>query len=348
MTLSARQQSDVARVRSDLAGLSVSLGWLRFERSLICKYRPDLRREPRGNPGAGQWVEEGPEASGNDSNGGSSRTEETITAGGSRVLTLRIRSNPSAEPIEHYTVVSPDGERTVFENEGWTQTIRDGETGAILGRSTLTRDGAEPEAFVQPARSPLRQAAETVVERTLEAAATLYAVLSEQNNRNSQTLFVGPASEYKPSEGADAVPIWVGKVDQSDLDVACPRNGEVQTLADETAARVRKSGGCVSEQDFGNKVDLLIAREVNSRNDSNFIAEKSYNYSGRPYIPYGTAGSIRVDVLERSAPSTVCIYDHKVGKSGLGPRRAVEIVSMVQRNFQGVSRFLMIEVRPRQ
>ena len=167
MTLSARQKRDVARIRSDLADVAVSLGWLRVERSLLHKYRPDQPRVPAGSFGAGRWTLDGPAASGNDGTGGSTRTEETVMGDGSRVLTLRIRSNPSAEPVEHYAVVSPEGEHTIFENSGWTQTIRDGETGDILSRSTLTPDGAEPEAFFQPARSPFRQAAEIVVARTL-------------------------------------------------------------------------------------------------------------------------------------------------------------------------------------
>lgn len=147
------------------------------------------------------------------------------------MLSIRIRATPRADWDEQHTVTAPDGTRTVFETSGLTQTIRDGETGDILGKSTLTADGAEPEAFVQAARGPARQAAELARQaaaRTLEAAGSLFAALSGRNSDDRKAVFAGPASEYVPGDAYNERAVWVSAVGQSELDQICPRNREVQ------------------------------------------------------------------------------------------------------------------------
>ena len=166
-----------------------------------------------------------------------SRTDEAIAEDGSRVLSIRIRANRQADWDERHTVTAPDGTRTVFETSGLTQTIRDGDTGAILGRSPLTVDGAEPEALVQPARSLPGGLARRFT-RTLEAAGSLFAALSGRNTTDCKVMFAAPASEYVPGDAYGERAVWVGAVGQSELDQICPRNREVQALADSVAADV--------------------------------------------------------------------------------------------------------------
>ncbi|GEO99465.1 hypothetical protein [Methylobacterium haplocladii] len=349
---------DLNEIRASLAGLTVETKPLRIGWLLSQKYDPDQPREPAGQPGGGRWTSGDPTAAGplaggydpetTGSIGGgsapSTTQEEVVTADGSRVLSIRIRSNPHAAWDEQHTVTAPDGTRTVFETSGLTQTIRDGESGEILGRSTLTEAGAEPFVQTVGGRS-------TVLRRSPgslgSAALAIYNALVQTGNALSNVIFAAPATEYRSNADIRIAGYWVGAVEQEELNSACPRNGEVQSIADRIAAHVRSSGIYLSPQDLGNRVHKLIAEEINSMGDPDLIAEISYVDPAQDKVSYGTAGSIRVDILERSAPATVCVYDHKTGKKGLTPKRAAEIAIMVQRNFPGARRIILIEVRPK-
>lgn len=216
------------------------------------KYRSGQPRAPAGQPDGGRWVSGGSDPGATDSVGrgspAASRTDEAATEDGSRVLSIRIRANPRADWDEQHTVTAPDGTRTVFETSGLNRTIRDGETGAILGRSTLTTDGAEAEAVLQPARSLPGELARRAT-RTLEAAGSLFAVLSGRNGDGRRAVFATPASAYVPGDAYDERAVWVGAVGQGELDQICPRNREVQALADSVAAEVRASGNYMIKLD---------------------------------------------------------------------------------------------------
>ena len=338
-----RHDREIAALRSDLAGIAVDLALLRIRQSLARKYRPDQLRAPAGQTEGGRWIlggTTGPNAA---------RTEDAVLADGTHVLSIRIRANPRADWDERHTVTAPDGTRTVFETSGLSQTIRDGDSGAILSRSTLTADGAEPDAFVQPARSVPRlpDVLARQVARTLEAAGALFTVLAGRNDDGRKAVFAAPASEYVPGDAYDQRAIWVGAVGQDELDQLCPRNREVQALADSVAAEVRVSGNYIGARDFGNKVHVRIAKIVNDQRDPNFIAETSYDPIIGKIERYGAKGSIRLDLLEHSRPSTVCVYDHKTGNAELRAPRAIDIIDTVQKNFLGALQYIMIQIRPK-
>ena len=148
-SITGRHDRDVAALRLDLAAIAVEFELIRLERMLARKYRSDQPRAPAGQPEGGRGVSgdrlgSDPGATGSIGQGSpaDSRTDETVTEDGSRVLSIRIRANHQADWDEQHTVTAPDGMRTVFETSGLTQTIRDGATRQILGRSTLTADGA--------------------------------------------------------------------------------------------------------------------------------------------------------------------------------------------------------------
>ena len=64
-------------------------------------------------------------------------------------------------------------------------------------------------------------------------------------------------------------------------------------------------------------------------------------------VNYGTKGSIRIDVLERTGPSRVCVYDIKTGRSGLSPARFNEIRRSVAGAYgPEVNQIIITEVRP--
>ena len=59
MSLSPDHRTKLLRLRSTVAGLSVTLGFVRLQRALSRKYDPDQPREPAGGPGGGRWASNG-------------------------------------------------------------------------------------------------------------------------------------------------------------------------------------------------------------------------------------------------------------------------------------------------
>lgn len=338
-----RHAQEIAALRTELAGLAVGVKLIRLDHVLSRKYRPDQPRAPAGQSDGGRWVSEGTDGASE----AQSQTEDSVLEDGSRVLSIRIRAKPHTDWDEQHTVTGPDGTRTVFETSGLTQTIRDSDSGEILARSRLTQDGAEPEAFVQLARSRPRPSDDLArrFARALEAAGSLFSVLSGQNTKNRKAIFVAPASEYIPGDAYDHRAMWVGAVGQTELDQLCPRNREVQAIADLVAADVRASGNYMDEQDFGNKVHVGIADIIRAMRDPNFDAEISYDPITGDKVIYGTKGSLRLDTLEHPRPSTVCVYDHKTGRGYLRSRRAVDLVSAAQKRYPDATTFIAIEIR---
>ena len=307
------------------------------------KYRPDQPRAPAGQSDGGRWL---PEGTGGETQA-QSQTEDAVLEDGSRVLSIRIRAKPHTDWDEQHTVTGPDGTRTVFETSGLTQTIRDGDSDEILARSILTQDGAEPEAFVQLARGRPRPSDELArrFAKTLKAAGSLFSVLSGRNIKNRKAIFVAPASEYIAGDAYDNRAMWVGDVGQTELDQLCPRNREVQAIADSVAADVRASGNYFDERDFGNKVHARIAKIIRDMNDPNLEVEVSYDPITGEKVFYSAKGSIRLDVLENPRPSTVCVYDHKTGRAYLRPRRAVDLVSVAQKHYPNATQIIAIQIR---
>ncbi|MGU3402284.1 hypothetical protein [Methylobacterium brachiatum] len=121
----------------------------------------------------------------------------------------------------------------------------------------------------------------------------------------------------------------------------------MQALADAVAADVRASGNYLGAQDFGNKVHARIAKIVNDQQDPNFFAEISYDLNKEERTYYSAKGSLRLDILEHSRLSTVCVYDHKTGQARLRAMRATDIASGVQKIYPGTLSYIMIEIRPK-
>lgn len=183
----------IRQLRGILAGLSLDTKLLRLEHALWRKGWSDQPRAPAGQSDGGQWVAGGgggavdPEvlrlvtpqwAQMPEAEPAQSR-EETRLEDGTRILSIRIRAG-RRDFDEQHAVTAPDGESRIFETLGATQTIRDGVSGEILGRSTFTANDVEPDATIQPALLPAVPAAVVAAQvlRTLELAGTLFAFLS--------------------------------------------------------------------------------------------------------------------------------------------------------------------------
>ena len=336
----ASVRGDVAELRGLLARLALDAASIRCERHLARKDWSDQPRAPAGQSDGGRWISGGGFASGKDP----VTTGSVETADGSRVLSIRIHAKPRPFDEQHF-VTAPDGESRIFETSGDTQTVRDGETGEMLGRSTFTAQGAEPEARLQLARFGALVAA---AEGTAAAAMALLSALSRQNDRNGTAALGLTATGFLPRAGSDFDTTWVGRLSREKLDAACPRAGEVKAIADEAAAYVRSQIEGLSPQEFGNRVHLRIKDHINSQRDPRFVAEVSLCRTGAPNPSYGALDTYRLDVLEQTRPDTVCVDDHKTGVAGLSNRRIEQLVFVVEKNFPGTLRIIVIEVRPGQ
>ena len=89
---------------------------------------------------------------------------------------------------------------------------------------------------------------------------------------------------------------------------------------------------------------MALKRQIDQLAEASFRAEvsvlKTINEA------YGLKDSIRVDVLEDVRNGTVCVYDIKTGKRGLGFNRAVEVARKVADAFGSAHRLIIIEIRP--
>ena len=263
MSQRGNHRTEVAAIRGLLARAALDLETVRLERALRRKSSPDQPRAPAGQPDGGRWV---PSGGGDRGIGGRSdgtdgdvvHRERTVLDDGTRVLSLRIRSG-RRDYDEQDIVTAPDGTSRIFETSGLTQTIRDGETGAVLGRSNFTAAGAEPEAFAQPAFLP----AAPVAVATVELALALYAARSGRNDPYSRTVLGLTAQEFLPNpQGGVAPALWVGPVSQSMLNAACQRNGQVEAITNQITRQIRASGSFATAQSFGDKVHYEIAKYV--------------------------------------------------------------------------------------
>lgn len=213
---------EIRQLRGILAGLSLDTKLLRLEHALWRKGWSDQPRAPAGQSDGGQWVAGGgavdPEvlrlvtpqwAQMPEAEPAQSR-EETRLEDGTRILSIRIRAG-RRDFDEQHAVTAPDGESRIFETLGATQTIRDGVSGEILGRSTFTANGVEPDATIQPALLPAVPAAVVAAQvlRTLELAGTLFAFLSARRGGYG-TVLGATAHEFRGAEDFRNKPAQVG------------------------------------------------------------------------------------------------------------------------------------------
>ena len=209
------------------------------------------------------------------------------------------------------------------------------------GGQWTSGDGGDAQLL--PAFLPAGAAA---VEKTIELFLALFTALSLGNSDDGAAVLQFNAKEYTQGEQLDADAFEVGRRTRAEVDQACPRHGEVQSLTDQAAATVRSEGNYVGAADYGTKVHTELRDQIRAIGDPSFRAEVSAIKS-RDDVGYGASGSVRVDVLENVGNGTVCVYDIKTGATRLGAARMVEIASIVHSIYPGTKQVLVIEMRPR-
>jgi hypothetical protein len=187
----------------------------------------------------------------------------------------------------------------------------------------------------------------------LDAATELYNWWMSSKEPGEGVVLGFNAGEYQPGQPIGEPPVYVAKRTREEVEEACEKLPTVQSMADQAAVMFPKAMFKTASA-RGTAIHLAVKRMVNGGDgpskDPNFVAEvsmrKSYEDDHDASVPYGTRGSIRIDVLERRSDDVVCVYDLKTGKSGLTVAREVEIVGTVASVYPLARRILITEVRP--
>ena len=322
--------------RSDTAGQAVLSAAARLRLLLKANFNPNQPREPRGHPEGGRWTHAP----------GAGLTEGTThLSDGSTIQFARGRSGSRFD--ERFRIVDGDGNAVTVENAGKRQRIADGKDRTLVA-TRWTRKGPVPDAAVIPTTSAEGQFGPR------GRAGALLRLLSWLYTAAEPTQIAVAAikaREFQPGKNEVVEVDYVGLRSEIEVNLACPRRREVQKYADE-AARTTDRSEYLTAQAYGTAVHKRVEKLVNAMNDRNLIAERSFfkendaNQNDDP-ARYGERGTVRIDVYENVGDGTICIYDLKTGRAGLDWLRALELAKTAKYNFPDMTRFLIIELRPR-
>ena len=202
-----------------------------------------------------------------------------------------------------------------------------------------TREGYSHHPPAQPVFSDPRREA-------LGRILALFAWLSLRNTPDQKSIIVFKARDYHRL-GRDGFDVEnVGVLTKDDVDSVCRRLQQMQSITDMAARKWKPSRSLLTAAQYGTLVHSDIKLQVDALRDPTFRAEVSHLKGVEEEQPYGTKDSVRVDVLERRDEATVCVYDIKTGRSGLGVARFGEIASTVLSAYGPVQRIIITEVRP--
>ena len=374
--LLVRAAPPTQRLRTKCSQLQASLAFRRMQlayaRNLVALgkagFNPAQPRVPAGHPDGGQWTRDGGAADAGpyrdvirDTSGrqpwesyanlyreDGSLAEQAVVNRDSSAIRAQFASSEAIGWDERYAVRTADGDVTTFQNAGPVQTIFDSE-GRPVSRTAWTSDGPEAQAFVQPA---YLEAVPHPAAKAVSAALALYTWMSSRNTADSTAVFGFRADAYSPGASADDAAIWVGQLTRQDVDDACPRHAEVQSITNQASEAIDR-GAYETPQQYGTAVHSWIEEQINGPRtvprspprDPNFRAEVSLIKSRD--ARYGRAGSRRIDVYENPGTGAVCVYDVKTGLDRLTPARMLELASTVQYYYPSTQRIIVTEVRPR-
>jgi hypothetical protein len=222
-------------------------------------------------------------------------------------------------------------------------------------------EGADAEPGFGSTESPVRLAylgpafhtGRVIVQTGIEAALGLYAALSGRNGPDRTAVAVFRAMDFESGADPRSPVSLVGSLTREEVDQVCPAQQLVQDLTDKAAVSFNRAD--YSASGYGTAVHMKVRDDIGNLSNPNLRAEISLiktlqetgNVPREPAVSYGTPGSIRVDVLEKSSNYTVCVYDIKTGSRILGLSRMREIAQTVSNNFPGTLRIVVTETRPR-
>jgi hypothetical protein len=370
----------------ELIGLRRSLIRLQDETRLLRrhllrqKYSSDQPRVPAGNSGGGRWTSGGggggPRAgfgfggepgeadpgggtifdtSGTESwssysegwNDDGSIFERDVTNRDGSTIRSEYAASRTAGFDERQTVTLNSGEKVTFETTGREQTIRyDGTDGEVVARTLWTPSGPERDATVHPAFAPMAAAPALII-----GGAILFNWHSPFNGSDGQQAVMGfEAREYRPSAPGALDLSLSGRVSQQEAAAACKYLPDMQEWLDDEVAKAGPISAYSSEAAYGTKIHKRLEERIKAGPFRDLYAERSLlkevaegQLSG---ADHGQPGTVRIDALEYRTDGTVCVYDFKTGKAGMGPSRSYILGRAAYFSRLTQNRAIVMEVRP--
>ena len=151
------------------------------------------------------------------------------------------------------------------------------------------------------------------------------------------------------------VPIMIDAQTEEQMRLSCKRLPEVQAWADQAAAELAPQRPLMSAANWGSIAHKRLNDIIKALKNSfpevyrDVFSELSLKAAADDDVPYGQAGSIRVDVFEdrREEMGVVCGFDYKTGQAGLTMARVRQMAGIMVANF-GPAILYIIQVRPRE
>jgi hypothetical protein len=178
--------------------------------------------------------------------------------------------------------------------------------------------------------------------------------MSSRNSPDARAAFRFNARAFSTDASSGGLSTEVERLTREQVDEACPRYPEVQSITNQSAAALNR-GDYETNAAYGTAVHTRIKREINGLEttpsspprDEDFRAEVSSLKSKQVEARYGAPGSVRIDVLENPGTGTVCVYDIKTGDtSSLSFARMRELAEAASIHYPGTRSILVTEVRP--
>lgn len=187
----------------------------------------------------------------------------------------------------------------------------------------------------------------------LGAAAALYALLSQFDDDEQQTVVAFKARKYRRGniEERRFDPNGVITLEREEFEKLCGPEliGKIQDITDKMFDEVKKEGKKLTPQQFGIEVHKRIKKAIDDLRYDNVETELSLpKADGKSH--YGAKDTARLDVYIRANKKTACIIDVKTLRRGLGPQQMTDYVKAVERSEkekQEVEDIIAAEMRPK-
>lgn len=188
-------------------------------------------------------------------------------------------------------------------------------------------------AFHGPLRQLFSEAARRAGQ-TLAAGLALFEAWSSRNDSRRQAIATFRAREFVADENGLIILDDVRSLDRETVNnKLCKSLKNVEDLLEETLKKNPPKPG-ETNQEYGKRIHKEIENKIEGKNGKK---DRKYNRMnaevslavGQPDAVYGTAGSIRVDIIEYLPNGEVCVYDFKTGKTVLSGRRMQEIAETI-------------------
>ena len=188
----------------------------------------------------------------------------------------------------------------------------------------------------------------------LKRRLTAFAGLSALNSPERQAVIVFRSREFATNDEGLIILEQVSDLDRETVATEryCPNLKKIENLMDEVLKNTPPKPG-ETNSEYGTRIHKELELAIRNRKEFRGMrAEVSFAVD-KPDAKYGTAGSIRVDVIEDFGNGTACIYDYKLGKAILRPGRMLDIAKKTFELQRAISkddprkirRIIMTEVR---